>query len=138
MLKRIEKIKEIDKKDFKEEILEISDYIVHLSFDSDTEQKLFKESKDKGENIGGTYSVIKHKPHTSKGQSHLHIYAKKNELFSINKDGTAHDNSHKTTIPNEVFDGLKKYFPNFELPKNRYIEHVEKDNLITLREITRS
>jgi hypothetical protein len=108
----------------KEYVIEIESYIVHLYFgdtDNDT-HKMLLEAKHKGVPLIGPYSTQKHVDRTGKGQEHLHIYSKNNEIFAINKDGTAHDQSHGAIIPNKVAQALRKHFPDFKIPPNNLIE----------------
>ena len=58
------------------------------------------------------------------GQRHLHVYKKNNELFSLNWDGSGHDNSRGSEIPKKVFDHLKTKHPDLTLPDNRIIESI--------------
>jgi hypothetical protein len=71
------------------------------------------------------------------GQEHLHIYCRNNQIFALNKDGTAHDKSHGVTIPNKVAKALKTIFPNFNIPDNNLIESAPRtvDLLFRIDEI---
>lgn len=100
---------------------EVEDYSVHVLFDAQ-ESNILTEAKHKGSPLGGQYSAQLHSAHSSTGQQHLHVYAKNNQLFSLNKDGTAHDQSHKTQIPNKVAKAITNKFPDFSLPKDNFIE----------------
>lgn len=104
--------------------LKIDEYSIYIYF-TDSEVGYFTEAIDRGISLGGIYSAIKHKPHTEPGQHHLHIYKRGNQIFAINKDGTAHDKSHKYKIPNKVVTGLKQKFPDFKIPKDNFIESVD-------------
>lgn len=99
----------------------VDKYSVHILHDSDEPGNL-QEARLKGVPLGGTYSAQLHRPHASGGQVHLHIYARNNQLFSINIDGTAHDRSHGARIPSRVAKAIADTFPNFRLPPNRLIE----------------
>lgn len=62
-------------------------------------------------------------------QKHMHGYickkgkkGNKEQIFSINVDGTAHDGYHKTEIPEEFIPILKK--EGFKIPKNNMIEFI--------------
>jgi hypothetical protein len=109
--------------------LKIDEYFIHIYF-ADSEIRYFEEAIDRGTSLGGIYSAIKHKPHTNPGEYHLHIYKRGNQIFAINKDGTAHDQSHQYKIPKKVVVGLKQKFPDWKIPKNNFIESV--DNLTGL------
>lgn len=86
---------------------------------------LILEKKDMFSQIPGTrYSFRKDKPRGIPGpgnQQHIHIFAAGNkELFAINIDGTAHDDSHGAKIPKDVATFLKS--SGFSVPDNRIIE----------------
>lgn len=95
---------------------------VHFIFDAESEASALFEARHKGEPLGGQYSAVLHKAHIAGGQDHLHIYAKQNRLFALNKDGTAHDRSHGAHIPNRVADAIRTKYPDFVLPPNHFIE----------------
>ena len=77
--------------------------------------------------LGGQYSAQLHNAHSEVGQKHLHVYAKNNQIFSMNIDGTAHDKSHRTRIPNKVANAINKYFPDFTLPPDNFIESASEE-----------
>lgn len=83
---------------------------------------LLTEVKSKGIPLIGTYSYIKHNPHSSTGDYHLHIYNGKNQIFSINRNGTGHDGYSGERIPNEVYNALVKKFEGWHFPSNQIIE----------------
>jgi hypothetical protein len=84
-----------------------------------------EEARHRGEPIGGKYSAQLHPPHTPRGQKHLHIYAGNNQLFALNMDGTAHDQSHGIQIPGKAATAISKRFPGIRLPPDNYIESVD-------------
>jgi hypothetical protein len=98
-------------------------YVVHIWFDSEELHEI-NEAKYKGTPIGGQYSAQLHQAHSTVGQQHLHVYAKNNQLFSLNKDGSAHDRSHTAVIPNKVAKAIKNHFPSFELSSKNIIEYA--------------
>lgn len=106
-------------------IFESDGYVVHIWFDSEELQEI-NEAKYKGTPLSGSYSAQSHQAHSSVGQKHLHVYCKNNQLFSLNKDGSAHDQSHGVRIPNKVASAIEKQFPAFSLPKNNIIESAPK------------
>ena len=57
-------------------------------------------------------------------KDHLHIFAKDNELFAINRDGTAHDGYHGVSIPSKVQDFIRSKDPDFKLPTNGILESM--------------
>ncbi len=69
------------------------DYFVHILLDN-ASQKILSESKYYKFK---QYSARCDSPHSNNGQKHLHFYVRGNQLFALNKDGTAHDGklSHK-------------------------------------------
>ena len=97
------------------------EYSINILFESSTTSAL-TETKHKGMPLDGQYSAQLHSAHSTVGQQHIHVYAKYNQLFSLNKDGTAHDASHQTQIPNKVANAIKSKFPDFTLPPNNFIE----------------
>ncbi len=114
-----------------EYILIIEEFVVHIycNIIDDATNNILNESKNKGSiSINAISSVEKHSPHTPKGQNHLHVYVKNNQIFSINKDGSAHDGHHGIQIPNKIYHSLKTNFPDFNLPKNKIIESITVNN----------
>lgn len=67
----------------------------------------------------------RHAAHVEVGQPHIHVYNGPNEIFALNKDGTAHDRSHGVEIPNKVYKALQTRLPYWNLPPNRLIESCE-------------
>ncbi len=86
------------------------------------EERVLREAQLKGEPLTGTYSTQYHSAHIKDGQDHLHVYCKQNQLFAMNRDGSAHDRSHQTQIPNKVADAIRTKFPDFTLPPSNFIE----------------
>jgi hypothetical protein len=80
------------------------------------------EARYRGIPLGGQYSAQLHKSHGAAGQKHIHVYAKNNELFALNKDGSAHDASHQIRIPNKVAKAIQSTFPAITLPPGNFIE----------------
>ncbi|PJZ28320.1 hypothetical protein [Leptospira kmetyi] len=94
-----------------------------------TIKKLLQEANSRGDKtLGGGYSATKHKPHTSKGEYHLHIYSGNNQIGAINKSGTTHDAFHGSQIPKSLIPKLKRAFPGFEIPANGLLESAFKLN----------
>lgn len=103
-------------------LLEIDEYIVHIFISrDDTSAILINEAIQKGISFGGKYSGLHHKV-PAPGKEHIHVYARGNEIFALNKDGTAHDQSHGIKIPNKVANAIRTHLPNFTLPPNNFIE----------------
>lgn len=104
-------------------LIEIEDTeIVLIAEIGSPDEKILREARLKGEPLTGTYSTQYHSAHIPNGQEHLHVYCKQNQLFAINRDGSAHDRSHQTQIPNKVADAIRTKFPDFKLPPNNFIE----------------
>jgi len=101
---------------------EVEEYVVHVYSADD---KVLEEARHRGTPLTGTYSADEHPPHVFPNQHHLHIYSRGNQLFAINRDGTAHDASHGCRIPNKVAKALKQKYPNYNLPKDNMIESSE-------------
>lgn len=112
---------------------EVEDYHVHILFEP-AKSGVLEEAKQRGLPLGGKYSAQLHKAHSSAGKEHLHVYEKNNQLFAMNDDGTAHDDSHKTPIPNRVADAITQKFPHFTLPKDNFIESAPEEIMCLFRE----
>lgn len=111
---------------------DIDGYSVHI-FHSSDEVGALQEARHQGTPLGGRYSAQLHQAHAPGGQRHLHIYARRNQLFALNVDGTAHDDSHGAKIPSRVAQGIAQRFPEFEMPKDRLIEWAPEDLLMLSR-----
>ena len=105
--------------------LTIEEYTIYLYPSCIREKDRIEEARHRGKPLRGPYSAIMHPPHGAFGQHHLHVYNKNNEIFSINKDGTAHDQSHGCHIPNKVADALRSMFPDYYIPNDNFIESAE-------------
>lgn len=105
---------------------EVEDFCVHILF-APADNGVLEEAKHHGISLGGKYSAQLHKAHSMVGKEHIHVYEKNNQLFAMNIDGTAHDNSHKTRIPNRVANAITQHFPQFILPKDNLIEDAPKE-----------
>ncbi|WP_223648911.1 hypothetical protein [Hymenobacter psoromatis] len=98
---------------------------IYLHQEHDTDIKLILEGTTKGMPLGGTYSFIKHQPHNSTGEYHIHVYDDSNEILAINQGGTGHDGYHGTRIPNKVYRALVAKFPNWKFPSNQIVESTD-------------
>ena len=107
----------------KHETFEIDCYSIVVTY-HDNQSELLLEAKTKGEPLIGTYSVIKHQRHTPDGDYHLHVYDEQNQIFAINKGGSAHDGYHGVRIPNKVYQELTKRYNGWQFPPNKIIETV--------------
>lgn len=103
---------------------DVDEYVINILIEESAEILLEKYSK--GSPLIGVYSFKQHSPHASKGQYHLHVYAKNNEIFALNIDGTAHDKSHGVVIPQKVADAIRVKFPKYKIPNNNLIESADK------------
>lgn len=81
-----------------------------------------QEARHRGIPLGGQYSANLHSAHTTPGMKHIHVYAGNGQVFAMNIDGSAHDQSHSTRIPNKVAKALSQRFPDFTLPPSNVIE----------------
>lgn len=116
-------------------VLEIAESLVFVYFHSATPNRVILESLQRGSvSLGGAYSATKHSPHNPPphGKYHIHVYERQEQIFSINLDGSAHDQSHGVRIPNRVVKGLKKHFPDLALPKGQIIECLTQPHLGTI------
>ncbi|MDD5300062.1 MAG: hypothetical protein PHD65_06175 [Gallionella sp.] len=101
---------------------EVDGYVISIFIRRDDQVTIpLNEAKQKGISLGGQYSALRHTV-PEPGKEHIHVYAKGNDIFALNKDGTAHDQSHGVKIPNRVADAIRTHFPNFSLPPNNFIE----------------
>lgn len=107
----------------KHETFEIDSYLIVVTY-HDNQSELLLEAKTKGEPLIGTYSVIKHQRHTPTGDYHLHVYDGQNQIFAINKGGSAHDGYHGVRIPNKVYQQLTNKFSGWKFPPSKLIETV--------------
>jgi len=76
----------------------------------------------------GQYSLMVHQPHTTPGQHHIHVLLKNKKLFAINRDGSAHDQSHGYTLPREAREFLRKEFPGWTIPD--ILESISNEQMI--------
>ncbi len=109
---------------------QVDEYVVHVLLDVRTlDANCLDEAEHRGRPLGGQYSAQLHSPHTPPpvGQFHLHVYARNNQIFALNMDGSAHDRSHGTTMPRKVADAIKNLFPDFTVPPNNFIEAADRD-----------
>ena len=112
---------------FSEFCFSVDETTVHLVFPSDEIPMTLMEAKHRGDPLIGKYSAKLHKAHIPQGQDHLHVYAKNNELFALNIDGSAHDRSHGNNIPNRVADAIVKKYSEFTLSPGNIIESAPAD-----------
>jgi hypothetical protein len=105
----------------------VAEYTVHYYERDDEMVAVVREARQRGRPLCGPYSVRKDSPHSALGQHHFHVFRKLNQLFAINADGTAHDQSHGVRIPGKVADALRELFPDLALPANNVIESDSTD-----------
>jgi hypothetical protein len=98
-------------------------YVIHILYTKSDGGALL-EGKNQSHSLGGQYSADLHKANSTVGQEHIHVYAKNNQLFAMNQDGSAHDRSHGTRIPNKVAQAIIQKFEGFKLPHNNFIEYA--------------
>ena len=112
-------------------LLDPGQHIIHFYYES-KDRMVLSEAIHRGIPLKGPYAVHKHHAHVPSGQEHLHIYCKNNQLFAINRDGTAHDQSHDVRIPAKVADALRQRFPGFIIPSSNLIESAPQDIQVIL------
>lgn len=105
------------------EIIEINGSTIVVTY-HDAASGLLLEAKHKGNPLIGSYSYFQHQRHTPDGDYHLHIYDGDNEIFAINKGGSAHDGYHGVRIPNKVYKELMKRYKNWKFPPDQIVETV--------------
>ena len=108
-----------------ESVIKAEGYIIYVSYKQADDNRIQLEGRDHGKPIGGKYSAIKHPPHTSKGEYHIHIYDKGKEIGSINQSGSTHDSWHGKKIPKKAAEGLRKHFPQFNIPEDGLLESLQ-------------
>ena len=109
-----------DRADYEWCTFEEDDYCVHVLIAK--QDVNLDEGRHSGLPLGGQYSANLHGAHTSPGMKHIHLYAGNRQVFAMNIDGSAHDRSHGTRIPNRVAKALSQRFPDFTLPPDNVIE----------------
>lgn len=130
----IDALRRSQEKDIRCFTFETDYYIVYLYFIEDelseelsSRPLLLQESTVI--NLGRRRELFFHRNNYTKpydpAKDHLHFCVKGKEIFSINRDGTAHDGNHGILIPKDVYNKIEKFFPDFNLPKNRLIESLE-------------
>jgi hypothetical protein len=84
---------------------------------------LLNEEKPSVE-LGKGRSILFHKAHVLNTQDHLHFQVKGAKIAAVNKDGTAHDQSHGFKLQKWAMEGAAKHYPDFKIPKDRIIEQL--------------
>jgi hypothetical protein len=113
------------------EVLLIEDsvfFVYYTPSDPATKQALLEAKQRGAVALGGPYSSDKHKPHTTAGEYHIHIYHGNNQIGSLNMSGSTHDSFHGTQLPRSIVPALQKAFPKFKIPENGLLEHAFKMN----------
>ena len=117
--------------------VQIDEFTVDIYCDEVDAVIALDEAQRRGIPLGGPYSGLYHTAHTSPGEDHIHVFMKNNQIFALNKSGTAHDQSHGIRIPNRVVKGIKITFPWIRLPKDNLIENISlADDMVWLTEDT--
>ncbi|MDI9868002.1 hypothetical protein [Flectobacillus roseus] len=106
-------------------IIKIDDITFKIFRHSETEVQQLNEANNSGRKLVGTYTYDIHKPHNPTGEYHIHLRNNGNEILSMNKSGTAHDNYHGIRIPNKAFKELKKQLPDWTWPNNQILESLQ-------------
>ncbi|ABQ06615.1 hypothetical protein [Flavobacterium johnsoniae] len=111
------------------ESFQVDGFLITVSY-HDSKSELLFEAKSKGTPLIGTYSVIKHQPHSQPGEYHLHVYDGQDQIFAINKSGKAHDGYHGVRIPNKVYQELTKKYKGWVFPPDQIIESLNYTYLL--------
>ena len=113
----------------------VDDLLVHLYCSQLDSRLLLQEAQRRGIPLTASYSAQYHVDRTGRGQNHIHVYCKNNQLFALNRDGTAHDQSHGVRIPGKVARAIQQRFPDIQLPPDNIIEKASpQDELEVLLE----
>jgi hypothetical protein len=88
--------------------------------------------------LGQGRAVRFDRAHVPGGQDHLHFLQKGDNLYALNRDGTAHDKSHGVQMFNWSIDHIQKTYPDWTIPKDGLIEAMldrgEKSYLVEANE----
>lgn len=93
--------------------------------------RLLNEAK-KSVDLGQGRMIYHHKAHIPGGQDHLHFHAREGQLYALNKDGSAHDQSHGRTMHNWAINGMKQHYSGFTVPSKGIIENLYADTEATV------
>lgn len=136
-LKEKIEIKSLSGIDWRCVTLEFDEMYLHIYFTKSKEKpdlftsdyKILEESKlqNWGKGINGRFDRSNYGLNNP-NKDHLHVYKKNNQLFAINRDGSAHDDSHKYQIPNKIANRIRKDYADFNLPDDNFIESIEINN----------
>jgi hypothetical protein len=74
--------------------------------------------------LGQGRAVMFHRAHVPSGQDHLHFLIKRDKLYALNRDGTAHDASHGRQMHRWAMDAVRSRYPDFQLPPQGLIESM--------------
>lgn len=97
--------------------------------ESTSAYRLLDESRH--QNIGKAYTIRFDRSEyafADRLKDHIHIYRKGSALTAVNRDGTAHDKAHGTTIPGDVANYIRDKYPDFKIPSNNYLESTDPDD----------
>ena len=103
-------------------VITIEEYTLYLYYTPELENVIQEANKRGERDLPGRYSVSKHKPHTTEGEYHLHIYDRNNQIGSINQSGKGHDGYSGTQLPKKIIPQLQKLFRQFKIPDDGIIE----------------
>jgi hypothetical protein len=82
----------------------------------------YLEESGKRRDFGQGRSVVFHRAHIPDGQDHLHFFLRQQELYALNRDGTAHDTSHGAQLHRWAMDAIKQNYDGFRIPPKGLIE----------------
>ena len=111
--------------------------IYHFDADDAVARQLVFEvltEAKKSVDLGQGKSIVHHKAHIPDGQDHLQFMVKGRKVYSVNKDGTAHDRSHGKKMQRWALDGAAAHYPGFKMPDDGLIEAIlanEEAELLT-------
>lgn len=97
-------------------------YTISIYCDAKDYEGLYAIVESKHLELRKGYSLRKDSPHTPKGQPHIHLYHRNNEILAVNMDNSGHDGSHGYIIPKYPLEYIRKNFPEFNIPENGVIE----------------
>jgi hypothetical protein len=107
--------------------IKVDEYLVSIYLgENDVRGKnILEEARQKGLiSLGGVYSANVHPANILGIKKHIEVFQKNNKLFAMNYDGTGHDGSKGTRIPNKVADAIRNKLSGFYVPDDQIIECV--------------
>lgn len=110
--------------DIRNYFVEVGDTVVHIAVESGGGADNMVKAKLPGKPLMGAYSYRVDSAVSGTSRKHIHVFMHRNQLFALNFDGTAHDDSHQTKIPKKVASKLRELFPKLSIPEDDFIKSI--------------